>query len=131
MTMPWPAVDPDAYTTGEPVPPDPVTEDVYDPMVVTLQNVEQQGNTALVNLQAAITQAEQAMAQMQVRVELGQMGAESIPALETAIAEAKQVQSEMTTQVADVQAQQEQILEAAAEQAAQEQEAAASGTTSE
>lgn len=93
----------------------------YDPMVVVLENVEEQGNTALLNLQAAIETAERAMAQMQVRVDLGQMGAESIPQLETAIAEAKQVQSEMKTQVEDVQAQQAQIIEAA-------QEAAASGT---
>lgn len=106
----------------EPVPEGPISvapiipvdvDPTYEIMYATLQSVEQQGNEALLNLKGATDTAEQALAQMKVRVELGQMGAESIAALETAIAEAKQVQTEMETQVAEVQTQQAQIVEAA------------------
>ena len=84
----------------------PVSNDPTDAiMAATLATVEEQGNVALLNLRGAVEEAERALTQMQVRVELGQMGAESIPPLTAAIAEAKQVESDLKEEIKKAQKQ--------------------------
>lgn len=80
-----------------PLVPPVIEEYDYNPLEMTLHSVQRQGAAALVNLEGAIQQAERFLLRMRFYIDRGVAGAEAVPALETAIADARQVQAEMTT----------------------------------
>jgi hypothetical protein len=83
------------------------TEEQEALVAAQLVTLESMGTTAMLNLNAATTSAQQILSDINARVALGQMGAELVTVLTTAIQEAKQVYVDLQTSVADIQEQQE------------------------
>jgi hypothetical protein len=75
-----------------------------DPLLAQqLRQLEQVAQTQIVNLQAVTEQAEATLTDIQNRVTAGQMGAELVAPLETAIGEAKDVLGQLDQALKNVQ----------------------------